>query len=236
MPKGRPNQKADCFKLIDMKGGDQEQCWPWIGKYTKASAKKNDPNDVRPVFRYMNKDYNAYRFVLHLVDPTFNIDDPKDYVLHQCDNKGVDPNQRCCNPKHLKHGTHEDNMREMAERERAGLPAHVVRYIRKLLREVDDEGQSMFTHEQIARRYGISRQTVSAINSGERYQHVKDEEINKGETWSKPEQPLSPQRQRWSRQTMASTSERSSEENQRDQEAGRVEDSNRIVDEPRSEE
>lgn len=37
-------------------------------------------------------------------------------VLHSCDNRP------CCNPRHLSLGTHDQNMKQMAERKRSGAP------------------------------------------------------------------------------------------------------------------
>lgn len=154
-----------------MKGGDRTQCWPWKGSY--GHSKTN--NWPQPLFRCNGRLYAAHRMVLHLVDPTFNIDDRKDLVRHKCDNKGVIPYKEiCCNPAHLEHGSHAQNMQDMIDRERHGLPHHVVRYIRKLLNDKDDEGKPMYTHAQIARKYGVSRQTVTAIGIGARYAKVTE--------------------------------------------------------------
>lgn len=168
-----PNKPTDVFKKIDMKGGDRTQCWPWLGAY--GTNNKNQ-NDCQPQFRMNNRVYVAYRVVLSLVDPTFNIDDPKDLVRHKCDNKGVLKDQKCCNPEHLTHGNHQQNMQDMVDRERSGLPKNVIRYIRKLLDERDDDGNPIYTHKMIARKYGISRQTVTAIKNGARYGYVKGQE------------------------------------------------------------
>lgn len=174
MPKGTPNKLTDVFRQIDMKGGDKEQCWPWVGRYL---AKKLDPNDTRPIFKQGGRSHTAYRIVLHLYDPSFNINDPTNLVRHKCDNKGVFKDQRCCNPHHLTHGTHKTNMQDMVDRERSGLPKHVVRYIYKLMHEKDDEGYPMYTALEIAKRWGVSRQTVQAIKSGARH----GKETHKGE-------------------------------------------------------
>ena len=67
----------------------------------------------------------------------------------------------CCSPHHLRWGTHQDNMNDMKERERHGLPKIVIRAICKLL----SEGK---TQSAIAELYGISRETVSSISTGRR--------------------------------------------------------------------
>lgn len=81
-------------------------------------------------------------------------------VRHRCDNP------ICCNPEHLELGTHEDNMRDMRERERHGLPHHTVRAIRKLA----EKGR---THREIAELYGLGRSTVTEIVQGLKYREVE---------------------------------------------------------------
>ena len=71
-------------------------------------------------------------------------------IRHKCDNS------LCCNPTHLEIGTHRQNTDDMVERDRHGLPSHVVRRIRVLL----SQGR---THAQIAELYGVDRSVVTRI-------------------------------------------------------------------------
>ena len=57
----------------------------------------------------------------------------------------------------------------MKERERHGLPATVVRAIRRLL----SEGQ---TQQSVADLYGVSREAISAINTGRSRSYVDKQE------------------------------------------------------------
>lgn len=133
------NKAIDVFKYIDMAGGDPTACWLWKGALNKK--------DGRPYFRLDGKSVPAYRIVYELVtgEKCGNL-----YILHQCDT----PN--CCNPRHIRLGTHQENMTEMEQRDRHGLPKTVVRAIRALL----DKGR---TQEAIAELYGVSREAISAI-------------------------------------------------------------------------
>jgi len=54
------------------------------------------------------KDWKTHRLALHLE----GIDVTGHHVLHSCDNP------RCCNPNHLRLGTHQENMRDMVSRGR----------------------------------------------------------------------------------------------------------------------
>jgi predicted transcriptional regulator len=63
-------------------------------------------------------------------------------------------------------GSHDDNMKDMTDRQRHGMPATVVRAIRKLLAE----GR---TQQEIATLYGIAPSTVSALAVQRSHQHVR---------------------------------------------------------------
>ena len=142
------NNPADIFKHIDMKNGDKEQCWTWKGK---VNAK-----DGRPYFTINRSRRTAYGIVLEL----FTGEPPNNrQALHSCDN------HICCNPHHLRWGSHQYNMNDMKERERHGMPKTDVRSILKLR----SEGK---TQKEIAKIYGISRETISAIETGRSHKEL----------------------------------------------------------------
>jgi hypothetical protein len=141
MPK--KNIPTDVFININMHDGDIEVCWEWKGK---PNAK-----DGRPYITIEGARRPAYVIVLELY--TGEHADGR-YAIHSCDNC------ICCNPHHLNWGTHQDNMDDMKERDRHGLPRTVVRAIHKLL----DSGKD--THQTIADLYGVSRETITGINNG----------------------------------------------------------------------
>jgi hypothetical protein len=125
-----------------MMKGDHNVCWEWKGK---INAKDN-----RPYFTVNGKRRPSYAYVLEACTGEAQ---KEQQVLHSCDNT------TCCNPHHLRWGTHQDNMDDMKERERHGLNRTVVRAILKLI----EDGRS---HEDIAGLYGISREAVTAIHNG----------------------------------------------------------------------
>jgi len=138
----RKNKPIDVYKHINMHEGDTNVCWEW--------KLKTNQKDGRPYFTVDGKRRPSYAYVIET--KTGETQD-KRMVLHSCDNPV------CCNPTHLSWGNHQDNMNEMKERERHGLPATVVRAIKTLL----SDGQ---THSTIAKLYGVSRETITAINNG----------------------------------------------------------------------
>ena len=153
------NQAIDVFKFIDMRGVDE--CWPWCGS---VGGRATDP---RPYFQASGRRTLAYRWVFELVNGI--ILKSEELILHSCDNGRMPIG--CCNPKHMRVGTHEDNNKDKALRSRGGLPAPVVRAIRRLL----DRGE---THADIADLYGVSRTTITAIANNVTHVHtdVPDDE------------------------------------------------------------
>lgn len=81
----------------------RNSCWPWIGScdrhgYGQFKAKSRTPPK------------RSHRIAWELTNGPI----PKGLlVLHDCDNP------RCCNPSHLRLGTHRDNMDDKRERNRA---------------------------------------------------------------------------------------------------------------------
>ena len=147
------NSPTDVFSFIQMKGKDE--CWPWTGPYGGRAS------DRRPYFQAAGRRRIAYRWVYELVHGELA---EEALILHSCDRGGYPTG--CCNPAHLRVGTHDENMADMTSRERHGLPKTVVRAIRRLI----EQGE---TQQDIATRYGLSREAVSAIATERTYKHLE---------------------------------------------------------------
>ncbi len=132
-----------------------QDCWPWLG--TWGGRKR----DRRPYYMARGRRTMAYRWVWELVYG--EVLDESVLILHSCDNGGWPIG--CTNPNHLRKGTVQDNSANMTDRPRHGLPASVVQAIRKLL----DQGE---TQAEIARLYGLTRETISAIATKRAYKHL----------------------------------------------------------------
>lgn len=159
----KAHKPTDVFKKIDMRGGDVDQCWPWLGSYA---------GNGRPAFDLRGRKVTPYRLVYELFHGKMLSQNVM--LLHSCDNGARaqamgEEVGGCCNPHHLKEGTHTENMDEMKGRQRHGLPHHTVRAMKKLL----GEGRS---HKDIADLYGVDESTVSRIKRGKAYKHVKEDE------------------------------------------------------------
>lgn len=84
--------------------GGLEECWLWKeGTFSNGYGR----------FKQNYKSLRAHRVALTLVRGQAPFG--RDLALHSCHNK------LCCNPLHLRWGTHEENMEDRAARK---LPAH----------------------------------------------------------------------------------------------------------------
>jgi DNA-binding XRE family transcriptional regulator len=86
-------------------------------------------------------------------------------VLHECDTPA------CCNPNHLRLGSHRENMLDATVKGRMSKklqPADVME-----IRRLRAEGH---TQQVLADRFGVSRTTIQQIERRETWRHLPDEE------------------------------------------------------------
>lgn len=94
-----PNERPGRFwRNVDRRSGSE--CWPWTGSIGSGGY---------GAFSIRGKQLTASRRAYEL---TFGAIPEGLFVLHSCDNRP------CCNPAHLRVGTHTDNMRDMVSRDR----------------------------------------------------------------------------------------------------------------------
>ena len=134
---------------VDTSGGP-DACWPWTGTLSTWGYGR-----VRVYVDGRRMEMNASRAAYIAANgPIGDL-----FVLHSCDNPP------CCNPKHLRPGTHADNM---ADRKRRGryatgegvrLPAGLVDEIRAAYRP-NVKGYGTPT---LAARFGVARSVVQRI-------------------------------------------------------------------------
>ncbi len=136
-----------------------ETCWQWNG-YTNE--------DGYGMFKLGKKCVRAHRvsWTLHFGEV------PKDlHVLHRCDNRG------CVNPAHLFLGTHQDNMRDRSRKGRGvSPPSHPgeshpsAKLNEEKVRAIRDRYiPRKVTMDDLAKEYGVCRQSISNIVHGKRW-------------------------------------------------------------------
>lgn len=142
-----PNRKVDVFKFITIRGDDD--CWLWTGGLVGR--------DSRPYFSVDGKKLLAYRIVYELM--TGEELPSGTFIRHRCDNRV------CCNPHHMEKGGHQQNMDDMKDRQRHGMPHHTVRHIKKLILQG-------VPYATIGERFGCSKSLISEIANSRAYAHV----------------------------------------------------------------
>lgn len=153
-------KNADLIRFWDSieKHGDTA-CWPWRGPANTKGYGRFNANGTR---------YTATRLALALRLGRDLTEDEQ--ACHSCDNPP------CCNPAHLFVGTQTQNIadrqaknrthrwngaRAGSRNQRAVLSEAMVADIRQL------KGSAL--QREIAAKYGVSRQTISAILNGNRW-------------------------------------------------------------------
>lgn len=133
------NVAAHFWRFVDKSAG-KNACWPW-------TRSRTGPNGAYGKFAWewiQRAHVAAFYFATgqrHLV------------IRHTCDNP------ICCNPKHLVAGTQDDNMQDMAQRNRTSSPL-TTEQVRRILLETDKSGPTL------ARELGVTRTTINRIRSG----------------------------------------------------------------------
>lgn len=146
------------LKYIDF--DDLDECWEWKG------ARDKDGYGVFwwPGFGYMRAHIASYRLFKGKVRSK--------QICHSCDNPP------CCNPHHLWRGTTKENALDMVSKGRcnprkgeqhpyAKLTEKDVLKIRKMI------ASGEYKHKTIARKFGVSNQSVCDIGKNRVWKHVR---------------------------------------------------------------
>ena len=91
-------------------------------------------------------------------------------VLHSCDNP------KCVNINHLSLGTHDENMRQMAERKRTRQQQGILNFTAKLTEDDVIEIRTLrpfgFTFIELAKKFGVSPQLIHFVISRKIWTHI----------------------------------------------------------------
>lgn len=139
--------------------GKPAECWWWHGSkdvdgYGHILVRDNSERGHRswPAHRVAHKLF---------VGPV-----PKNkFVLHNCDNPS------CVNPKHLRIGTHQDNMDDRRKRGRTkGEKNYNAKLTDAEVRAIRRDTRYQYV---IAKDYGVIQATISKIKLGKTWTHIK---------------------------------------------------------------
>lgn len=134
------------------RGGD---CWEWTGL--------KDGNGYGRVM-IGGKRKRAHRFALIFAT---GMDPEKLEALHSCDNPG------CCRPSHLRWGTHAENMKDRADRDRGFRATGEKHGAAKLTsgdaRRIKFSGAPA---RALMAEYGVSKSVIYHIRQGRSWSHI----------------------------------------------------------------
>ena len=149
IPELTPKQQARFWAKVDVRGPDE--CWPWTG--AKAPGGYGS-------FSFEGLRHRANRAALIV---TLG-DQPEMDALHLCHNAP------CCNPAHLKWGTHKENMDHKSAAGRENRPkgdSHWKRRINsKTASAIKAELAAGRRQIDIAASHGVKRSLVADISTG----------------------------------------------------------------------
>ena len=134
--------KQDFTDLLE----SNDDCLEWTGGLNTAG--------YGTTWAY-GKQWQTHRLALHLE----GVDISGHLVLHSCDNP------RCCNPKHLRTGTNQENSADMTSRGRqySKLTEQDVLEIRAI---------TGMSQKAIADQYGVDQTLINYIINRKRWQHI----------------------------------------------------------------
>lgn len=136
--------------------GAPRDCWFWKGKVDRDGYGRH----------FMGGKWH----LAHRVAYRLTRGDTPPVVIHSCDNPS------CCNPRHLRGGTQQENMEDRqrkgrqpkgSKNGRAKLNEEAVAQIKQLLQD------ELLSQAEIARRFGISKYVIYDINVGKTWRHVR---------------------------------------------------------------
>ncbi len=128
---------------------NKDDCWEWQG-----SLNHHGYGNFRG---FSGKNDKAHRFSYRLHFGEF---EEKLEIMHLCDNP------RCVNPRHLKLGTHLDNMRDMVMKGRSqrGELTNTSKLTEEMVKEIRETSLTgKYTNKDLSTKYGVTLQTIRSI-------------------------------------------------------------------------
>lgn len=137
----------------------ENECWPWNGG-------KFDNGYGAFSCGIPRRAYGAHR--LSLVNSTGTPKDTTLFTLHRCDNRA------CVNPAHLFWGTAADNNMDRVVKGRSAIGERVntARLTSDLVARIRARSAAGETYADLAREFGISRQSMRRAAIGMSWKHI----------------------------------------------------------------
>jgi hypothetical protein len=160
----------DFWSYVDRSAGPEE-CWPWTRTPTRDGYGRAVIDGNPPKWELAHR--TSYRLSIGPIPDGLNI-------LHSCDNPP------CCNPRHLRPGTHADNLQDSYDRgrrdprliarvvtdyvngERSGMSkmtASQVLEIRRRLKAGESQGQ-------LSKIFPVGQAAISSIALRKTWKHI----------------------------------------------------------------
>jgi hypothetical protein len=150
------NKADDFWKKVNIL--TEDECWEWMGRMVGGYG----------AFDYMGKGKLAHRLSFQF---TYNCDIGGEDVTHICNNP------KCCNPKHLKLGTHKENMEYMVKCGRSFHPYGELSNNSKLtsadvieIRRLSEVNH--LSNMVISKLYNITRENIWNIVTRKTWRHI----------------------------------------------------------------
>jgi hypothetical protein len=146
------DEKRFSEKVTESSNWDVNQCWVW------NAARDSDGYGK---FQFEKKSWRAHRWIYNFYVKEISDDI---LVLHKCNNPP------CVNPNHLYDGTIIDNNRYRTESDNCSFATLNVQNVLTILQGI--EVNNYFSIEQIAKSFGVKRNTITGILDGSSWRMV----------------------------------------------------------------